>query len=107
MYTITCNLLVLVVQALTLSNQAAQVAVYNGALGVRANVVAFICGNESYVRKANFRMVTLPVDFKNNVGICPLALVLDEVKVVVRNVPDYLLARNKFGNLNRAAVLIS
>src|SRR6266576_2483243 len=45
-----CNFLVLVGLALTLGNQVAQAAVDVGAPGVRADAVAFVCGDEAYVR---------------------------------------------------------
>jgi hypothetical protein len=99
-----CNFLVLVGLAPTLGNQIAQAAVYVGTPGVRTDVVAFVRGDEAYVRKANFCFVALLGEFKDNVGILPLALVLYEVKVVVCNVPNNLFTWNKFGDFDGAAV---
>src|SRR5690606_32258599 len=101
-----CNLLVLVGPALTLGNQVAQAAVDVSTPGVRANAVAFVGGNEAHVREAHFCFVALPGDFKDNIGILPLALVFYEVKVVVYNVPNILFTWNKFGDFDSAAVNI-
>lgn len=95
-----CNLLVLVGLALTLGNQVVQAAVDIGAPRVRADAVAFVRGDEAYVRKASFCFVALLGDFKDNIGILPLVLVLYEVKVVVYNVPNNLFTWNEFGDFD-------
>ena len=56
------------------------------------------------MREANFCFVALLGDFKDNVGVLPLALVFYEVKVVVYNVPNNLFTWNKFGDFDGAAV---
>ncbi len=56
------------------------------------------------MRKANFRFVTLPGNFKNNVGTVPLALVLNKVEIVVQHVPYDSRAWHEFGDLKRATV---
>ena len=98
------NLLVLVGLTLTCGHQVAQAAVDVGAPGVRADTVALIGGDETYVREANFCLVALLGDFKDNVGVLPLALVIYEVKVVVHNAPNNLFTWNKFGDFEGTAV---
>ena len=90
--------------ALALGDQVVQAAVDVGAPGVRADAVAFVCGDEAYVREANFCFVAFLGNFKDNVGVLPFALVFDEVEVVVYNVPHNLLAWNKLGDPDGAAV---
>ena len=50
------------------------------------------------MRKAHFGLAVLFANVKDNVCAFPLALVFDEVEVVVYNVPHNLLAWNKLGD---------
>jgi len=92
-----CNLLALVGLALTLGDQVAKAAAYVDAPGVRTDGVALIRGNEAYVRKSNFCFAVFLGDFKDNVGIVPLALVHYEVEVVICNMPfnRYYIIKNR------------
>ncbi|OCT16404.1 hypothetical protein A8709_02960 [Paenibacillus pectinilyticus] len=59
------------------------------------------------MRESNFCFAVFTGNFKDNVGILPLALVLYEVKVVVCNVPNNFFSWNELGDLDGAAVNIS
>jgi hypothetical protein len=59
------------------------------------------------VREANVGVVASLRDFKHNVSVLPLALVLHEVEVVVDNVPNHLFAWNKFRDSDSATVHVS
>src|SRR5262245_55905329 len=93
--------------ALTLGDQIAQAAVDVGGPGVRTDVVAFIGRDQAYVREANVGVVASLRDFKHNVSVLPLALVLHEVEVVVDNMPTDLFACNKFRDSDSATVHVS
>ena len=43
-------------------------------------------------------------NFKNNIRIVPFGLVLDEVKVIMQNMPNNFLVRHMFGNFDRTAM---
>src|SRR5450432_4581195 len=57
-------------------NQVPQAAVDIGAPGVRAHVVAFVCGDQTDVGKANLCFIALLRKFEDDVGALPLRLVL-------------------------------
>ncbi len=63
-------------------------------------------GGETYVREAEFGLVALLFNFKNNIGVVPFGFVFDKVKVVMQNVPDNFLVRYKFGDFDRATMYI-
>src|SRR5205814_69406 len=97
-----CNSLILIGLALTRGNQVTQTASDVGTPCVRADVVAFVEGDEADVREVDFCFVTLPGDLKDNVGVLPLTLVFHKAKVVVQDVPGNLFTWNKFGDLDGA-----
>jgi len=101
-----CNSLVLVGLALPLGDQVTQAAVDIGSPRVGADAVAFVLGSEAYMREADFCFIAFLGDVKDNVGICPLALVLYEVEVVVCNVPGHLSTWSKSSDADRAAMYI-
>jgi hypothetical protein len=61
--------------------------------------VAFEGRNQADVRKAEFRLVVLLGDLKDNVSACPLGLVFDKVKVAVQDMPYDLLTWYEFSDL--------
>src|SRR3954471_8499540 len=56
--------------------------------------------------ETEFGFVIFPGDLEDNVGVCPLGFVLDEVKLAFHDMPYYLFARDEFGDLLSAVVKV-
>ena len=69
--------------------------------GVRADIKALIGRHEPGVSESDLGLVAILRDIEDDVGTVPLSLVLDEVEVVVQDVPCHFLARHEFGDLER------
>jgi hypothetical protein len=56
------------------------------------------------MRESDFCLVAVPRDLEQNVRVLPLGHVIDEIEVIVDDVPGNLRVRNKLGNPDRATM---
>ncbi len=82
-------------------NEVAQTA-QGKAPAFLTNIVALIGRHQPDVGEADFRLVSRPGNFKDNIRTDPLALILNKVKVVFYHVPDDFLTGHQFGDFERA-----
>src|SRR5208283_3316620 len=87
--------------AFSCADQLAQIAADEHAPSVGAATVAFNLRFEPWVGKTDFRFAIFRGDVKNDVRAGPFALVFHKAQIAVGNMPDDLLAGNKFRDLLR------
>src|SRR5690606_27642820 len=78
------------------SNQILQTIFYESGPSIMAYIITLIFRNESFVCKDDLSLVALFSYFKKYFSTNPFTFILNKIKIVVFNKPNYFLIRNHF-----------